>query len=178
MHASVKLNARLVTTLALAGLSVGCGYHEAGHATSIPPDVKTIAIPMFVNHTPRYRIEQMLTAAVTRAFVEQTNFQVTHTTAGADAVLQGTVNSVETAAVTFDPSTGRATAFEIQVTAAVRLTDLHTQKVLFANPRYVFREQYQVSESAPALFEEDTPALERLSRDFARTLVTDIVENF
>lgn len=169
---------RLALALLGASLAAGCGYHEAGHASTIPPDVKTIAIPMFVNRTARFRIEQMLTAAVTRAFIEQTNFQVTHTTTGADALLQGTVNSVETAAITFDPTTGRATAFEIQVTAAVRLTDLHTHKVLFANPRYVFREEYQVSESAPALFEEDTPALQRLSRDFARTLVTDIVENF
>jgi outer membrane lipopolysaccharide assembly protein LptE/RlpB len=170
--------ALLTATLALVLLASACGYHEAGRAASIPPDVKTIAIPMFVNETPRFRIEQMLTSAVTRELIERTNFQVTHTPSGADALLKGTVKSVEAAAVTFDPNTGRATAFQVQVTAAVVLTDLHTKKVLFSNPNYVFREQYQVSESAPALFEEDQPALERLSRDFARTLVTDIVENF
>ncbi len=164
--------------MALAGLAAGCGYHEGGQAALIPPDVKTLAIPMFVNQTPRFRIEQMMTAAVTREFIEQTKFQVTHSAAGADALLQGTVKSVEATAVTFDPNTGRATAFQIRVEASVELTDLRTKKILFANPHYVFREQYQVSESAPALFEEDRPALQRLSRDFARTLVTDIVENF
>jgi hypothetical protein len=35
-----------------------------------------------------------------------------------------------------------------------------------------------VSENPSALFEEDKPALDRLSRDLARTLVTDILENF
>jgi hypothetical protein len=35
-----------------------------------------------------------------------------------------------------------------------------------------------VSQSTSALFEEDKPALDRLSRDLARTLVTDVLENF
>ncbi len=178
MASKLKFDRRLVLALGIACAATGCGYHEAGRATSLPPDVKTIAIPTFVNQTARFRIEQMLTSAVTRQFIERTNFQITHTVAGADAVLRGTVKSVQATAVTFDPSTGRATAFQIEVRAAVQLIDLHSKKVLFSNPNYVFREQYQVSESAPALFEEDTPALRRLSRDFARTLVTDIVENF
>jgi hypothetical protein len=42
----------------------------------------------------------------------------------------------------------------------------------------LFREEYQVSETPSSLFEEDKPALDRLSRDLARTLVTDILENF
>ena len=66
----------------------------------------------------------------------------------------------------------------MQVTADVKLEDLHSHKILFSNSNYVFREEYQVSESPSALFEEDKPALDRLSRDLARTLVTDILENF
>ncbi len=162
----------------LISLLAGCGYHVAGQATRIPPDVKTIAIPMFVNQTPRFKIEQTLTAAISREFIERTKFQVTHQTEGADAVLQGTVKSVNAAAVTFDPSTGRATAFQITVLADVKLTDRHTHKVLFSNPKYQFREEYQVSQTTSTLFEEDQPALNRLSRDMAHTLVTDILENF
>ena len=60
----------------------------------------------------------------------------------------------------------------------MKLEDLHSHKLLFSNSNYVFREEYQVSESPSALFEEDKPALDRLSRDLARTLVTDILENF
>ena len=60
----------------------------------------------------------------------------------------------------------------------MRLEDLHSHKVLFSNNNYIFREQYQVNESPSALFEEDKPALDRLSRDLARTLVTAILETF
>ena len=143
-----------------------------------PPDVKTIAVPPFKNMSSTYRIEQQLTAAVTRELVERTHYRVLPDPAGADAVLRGIVKNVRARAITFDINTGRATSLQIQVTADVKLEDVHSHKLLFANSNYVFHEEYQVSESPSALFEEDRPALERLSRDLARTLVTDILENF
>jgi len=155
-----------------------CGYHVAGQATRIPPDVKTIAVPVFTNQTPRFRIEQKVAAAVTREFIERTKYRITPNPAGADAELKGTVTDVRSGVVTYDLTTGRASTLQIQVTANVQLVDLHTHKVLFSNPKYVFREQYQVSSSYSQEFEEDDPALTRLSQDLARTLVTDILENF
>jgi len=155
-----------------------CGYHVAGTASRIPPDVKTIAVPAFKNLSSTFRIEQQLTSAVTREFLERTHFRILPNPADADAVLKGTVKEVHARAITFDINTGRATSLQVQVTADVKLEDLHSHKTLFSNGNYVFREQYQVSESPSALFEEDKPALDRLSRDLARTLVTDILENF
>ncbi|HET7101422.1 MAG TPA: LptE family protein [Terriglobia bacterium] len=170
------------TAAALAACSVlltaACGYQVAGTATRLPPDIKTIAVPVFTNKSTRFRIEQKVAAAVTREFIDRTRFRVTPDPEGADAELKGTIISVRSGVLTFDPNTGRATTFQIQVTADVQLIDLHSKKVVFSNPHYLFREQYQVSQSAPALFEESEPALNRLSRDFARTLVTDIMESF
>lgn len=159
-------------------VSISCGYHVAGRGDRLPPDIKTIAVPIFVNETPRYRIEQQLTAAVMREFIERTKFRVTPNPTDADAVLKGTVKNVRSGVITFDLNTGRATSLQIQVTADVKLEDLHSHKVVFANSNYIFREQYQVSQSTSGLFEEDQPALDRLSRDLARTLVTEILENF
>lgn len=158
--------------------TVGCGYHVAGTARRLPPDVKTIAVPIFVNDSSRFRIEQMVAAAVTREFIERTSFGITPNPTEADAVLKGRIKDVRSGVVTFDLNTGRATTLQIQVTADVQLVATHTGKVLFSNSNYIFREQYQVSQSQSALFEEDQPALERLSRDLARTLVTEILENF
>ncbi len=155
-----------------------CGYHVAGTAARIPPDVKTIAIPAFKNQSLTFRIEQQLTSAVTREFLERTHYRILPDPAAADAVLRGTIKDVRARAVTFDVNTGRATTLQVQVTADVKLEDLHTHKILFSNSAYLFRQEYQESESPSALFQEDKPALERLSRDLARTLVTDILENF
>jgi outer membrane lipopolysaccharide assembly protein LptE/RlpB len=155
-----------------------CGYHVAGQATRITPDVKTIAVPAFKNLSSTFRIEQQLTAAVTRELLERTHYRIVANPADADAVLKGIVKNVRARAITFDNNTGLATSLQVQVTAEVKLEDVHSHKLLFSNSNYVYREEYQVSETAAALFEEDKPALDRLSRDLARTLVTDILENF
>ena len=158
--------------------TASCGYHVAGQATRITLDVKTIAVPAFKNLSSTFRIEQQLTAAVTREFLERTHYRIVANPADADAVLKGTVKEVHARAITFDNNTGLATSLQVQVTADVKLEDVHSHKLLFSNSNYVYREEYQVSQTPAALFEEDKPALDRLSRDLARTLVTDILENF
>jgi hypothetical protein len=155
-----------------------CGYRVAGRGDRLPPDVKTIAVPIFVNSTSKYRIEQRVSAAVTREFIERTKFRITPNPAGADAVLKGEIKDIRAGVIAFDLSTGRATTLQVQVLAQVDLIDEHTKQVLFSNHNYIFREEYQISQNPSALFEEQDPALDRLSRDLARTLVTEILENF
>jgi hypothetical protein len=168
----------LSSALCFGILSVACGYHVAGRGERLPPDIKTIAVPMFVNATSKYRIEQRVSAAVTREFIERTKFRVTPDPAGADAVLKGEIKDIRAGVIAFDLSTGRATTLQVQVLAYVDLIDEHTKQVLFSNHNYIFREEYQISQNPSALFEEQDPALDRLSRDLARTLVTEILENF
>jgi hypothetical protein len=79
--------------------------------------------------------------------------------------------------LTYDSKTGRAESILVVVSIRVSLTD-RQGKVLFQNPSYVFREQYQVSQEPSSFFEEDSPAMERLSRDFAHTLVSTVLEGF
>ncbi len=155
-----------------------CGYHVAGQATRIPPDVKTIAVPAFKNTSSTFHIEQQVTAAVTHEMLERTHYNIVAKPDAADAVLKGTVKSVRTRALTFDNNTGLATSLQAVVELDVKLEDQHSHRVLFSNANYTYREEYQVSEYPSALFEEDKPALDRLSRDVARTLVTDILENY
>jgi len=168
----------LLLALGVLTSPLSCGYHVAGRGDRLPPDIKTIAVPTFVNQSSKFRIEQKLAAAVTREFVERTKFRITPNPAAADAVLKGTVKDVRSGVITFDLTTGRASSLQIQVTADVKIEDLHSKKVVYANPNFVFREEYQVSQTTSGLFQEDQAALDRLSRDIARTLVTEVLENF
>jgi hypothetical protein len=158
--------------------SLSCGYRMAGRGDRLPPDVKTIAIPIFTNRTRQYRIEQRVSAAVTHEFIQRTQYQITPETSHADALLKGEIKDIRSGVIAFDPGTGRATTLQVEVTALIDLIDQHTKKVLFSNHNYIFREQYQISQNPATLFEEQDPALDRLSRDLARTLVTAILENF
>ena len=155
-----------------------CGSHVAGHSNRLPENVKVLAVPMFVNQTQTYHIEQTLTRDVVRELVGRTHYKIVLDAGdSADATLKGTVLSAQTAPLTYDPQTGRISSSLVTVTMKVSLTEAGG-RVLFENLNYTFREQYQVSANAASFFSEETPALQRMSRDFARTLVSDILEGF
>jgi outer membrane lipopolysaccharide assembly protein LptE/RlpB len=164
--------------LALLVVSSGCGYHTASHAVQLPENVKTIAVPAFTNTTTTYRIEQMLTASVVREFTTRTHYHILNDPdEAADATLRGTVLSASSSPLTYNSATGQAASVLVVVSMKVSLTD-RQGRVLYQNPAYLFREQYEVSQDLTSFFEEDTPAFRRLSQDFARTLVSNILEGF
>ncbi len=186
---------------ALLLLTASCGYHTSGASTVLPPDVKTLAIPSFQNQTHTYHVETGLTSAVIREFNTRSRYRVIQATppptpsavtssaaassatpsatpsGEADATLQGTVLSAQVAPVAYDSVTGRASTGLVTLVIKVTLT-ARDGRVLYSNPNYVFRDQYQISNELASFFEEQGPALERLQRDFSRTLVSNILEAF
>ena len=168
----------LLLVAIIASTFTACGYHAAGHNVTLPENVKTLAIPAFVNQSQTYRVEQTLTAAVVHEFTTRTHFQILHAESdAADATLHGTVLTTTASPLTYDSKTGRAESVLVVVSMKVSLVD-RQGKILFQNPSYIFREQYQVSQELSSFFEEDSPAMGRLSRDFAQTLVSNVLEGF
>ena len=168
---------RSCAAAALLMLLAGCGYHMAGHRNRLPESVRVLAVPTFVNQTQTYGVEQLLTRDVAREFIDRTHYRVVNSSGeSVDATLKGTVVSAQTAPLTYDPQ-GRISSSLVTLTMKVSLVD-RAGRVLFDNPNFTFRDQYQVSANATSFFHEETPALQRMSRDFARTLVSDILEGF
>lgn len=162
----------------LCMITTGCGYHTAGHSTRLPASLHTIAVPGFVNKTQTYHIEQTLTQEVVREFISRSPYKIVNgNSSEAEATLKGVVLSTRAEPLTYDSQTGRASSAMVTVTMKVSLEDKGGH-VLFEDRNYTFREQYQVSREIASFFDEETPALRRLARDFARTLVSDILEAF
>jgi outer membrane lipopolysaccharide assembly protein LptE/RlpB len=171
----------LAALLCIALLAAsGCGYHVAGTSTSptLPADWKEVAIPAFKNDTTQYRIEQKFTAAVIRQFIERTKYRAIQDTEGADAVLHGEIVSIETSPVLFNGQTGQVTTMVVTIHSKVSLVDTKTQKVVYHNDDVVFRDEYQISTDVQSFFQEEGPAIERMARDFAAQLVSNVTENF
>ena len=166
----------MLLVLCIAG--TGCGYRVAGRANTLPPNIKTVAVTAFENRTSTYRIEQRLTDTVVHEFLVDTRYRVVSNAADGDAVLRGAVTGIGGGAVVFDQSTGRATTILVTVTMEARLEDRASGKVLYRNDSFVFREPYEISEDVPSFFEESGPAMDRVSRDFAKRLVAEIRESF
>jgi len=170
--------AALAALLVGAALAGGCGYRVSGHADLLPKRIKTIAVPAFVNATTRYRLSQLLPAAITRELLSRTRYEVVADPDQAEAVLRGMVTSYNAGPTTFDPQTGRASAAQVYVHVQITLTDRANGAVLFSRPDLEVRERYEISTDQRAYFEESDAAMERLSRDVARTVVSAILENF
>jgi outer membrane lipopolysaccharide assembly protein LptE/RlpB len=167
----------LSVAFALLG-TTSCGYHSLGAATHLPPDVRTLAVPEFATHTEAYHTETVMTQAVIREFATRTRIRVTpDASSDADAVLHGTILKEVVAPLTYNTSTQQSSSFLITVVVAVKLTD-RDGKILYENKNYVFRQQYQSTTNLPTFLQENPAAVERLSREFARQLVADVLEGF
>ena len=174
------LSAVLVALAALA--ASGCGYTLAGRGSFLPAYIRTIGIPTFTNHTTVFNVEQIFTQKVRAEFIGRGRYDVKPTTDGVDAVLTGEITSISIVPVSF---TGQqqASRYTITVIAKISLLDTHTRKELWSNPSMSFQEDYEASSGTNALdpaafFGQQGQALERISDDFARTVVTAILEAF
>ena len=167
----------LAIAFAITGLS-GCGYHALGAATHLPPNVHTLSVPIFATRTEAYHTEVAMTNAVIREFATRTRFRVTPSEdANADAVLHGTILKEYVAPLTYNTSTQQSSSFLITVVVSVTLND-RNGKVLYENKNYVYRQQYQTTADLPTFLQENPAAVNRLSREFARQLVADLLESF
>ena len=76
-----------------------------------------------------------------------------------------------------------ASRYVINMTARVELRDVRENMVLWENPGLLFRQDYEAQSGTSALdpnafFGQDANAMDRMSSDFARTIVSAILEAF
>ncbi|MCC6858542.1 MAG: hypothetical protein IT158_08280 [Bryobacterales bacterium] len=175
--AALRIPALLLGALSLLS-TLGCGYRVAGRADMLPAKIKTIAVPPFGNATTRYRVSDRLAAAVTREFISRTRYRIVADPNEADAVLNGSVVNFMAYPTIFDPVTSRASGVQVILHLQLFLTDRATGAALYQNPNWEFRERYEISVDQRSYFEESDIAMDRLTRDAARSLVSAVLENF
>lgn len=173
---------RFSSLLAVLTTLSSCGYHIAGQADMVPKTVKVIAVPAFDNITLRYKLTDQLPNAISHEFIARTRYKVVSDPQQADAVLKGSVINFTSFPTVFDQTTGRASGLQVNVRMTITLTDRATGKVIFSRPGYEYHQRYEISvagaNAAQQYFEESETALQRLSGDVARDIVTAILENF
>jgi hypothetical protein len=173
--------ARVVAVVLLVGSS-GCGYTLAGRGAFLPAHIKIIGVPMFVNNTPVFEIEQKITERVRSELIGRGRYEVKPNREAVDAVLIGEILGIAVAPAAFNDQQ-QATRYAVTLVAKIEFRDLKTDKVLWANPSLVFSEQYDVTTTQTALdpnafLGQNVNAMERLASEFARTVVSAILESF
>jgi hypothetical protein len=176
-----------VASVALVAVAVllhaGCGYALAGRGSFLPANIMTVGIPEFINSTPFFGIEQMLTEKIRSEFIGRGKYTIVIDAAGADAVLTGQVTGVTVQPVGFTEQQ-LASRYLFAVTMRLSFTDARTNEVLWSNDSMTFREEYELATRGTtaldggSFLDQERSSFERISSDVARTVVTAILEAF
>jgi len=163
--------------LLLALSLAGCGYHTLNSAKALPESIHTIAVTPWANATIQYKLSNRISEAISRELISRTHYTIVADPSKADAVLSGTVVNVLSQATVNDPVLKRSTAGQVTAFLQVRLI-AKDGKMLFNRPNLEFRERYEIATTPGQYFDESEVALDRLSRDAARAVVSAILESF
>ena len=166
----------------LCVVAPGCGYALAGRGSFLPAYIKTIGVPTFTNRTTVFNIETLLTQKVRSEFIGRGKYTVLPQATDVDALLNGEISAINIQAASFTAN-NLASRYVITMSARVELRDVRANTVLWENPSLVFRQDYEATSGtssldAAAFFGHDANALERISSEFARTIVSAILEAF
>jgi hypothetical protein len=145
--------------------------------SGLPKRIKTIAVPAFKFEAKglRYRLDSRFTEAVTKEVIRRGHgLRVQGAVEGADAVIEGNIRDFSFSGVLLDRE-GRARVYEVTVVSAVTVRDLENNKILYDNQNFIFRDSFEFSEDPRSFFNEEDPAVERMARAFAESVVSTIV---
>jgi outer membrane lipopolysaccharide assembly protein LptE/RlpB len=174
-RAQSKLRGVFLAASALA-LSA-CGYHLAGQGSLLPKDAHTVAVAAWGNASVHYTLSNYLAASVSRELISRTRYRLVKDPSKADLVLSGSVANMTGGGTLYDNTSGRTTGGQITVWIQYKLTD-KTGKVLINIPNMEFHQPYEISVNPTQYFDESEAAMQRLSVDVAKSVVSSILEQF
>jgi hypothetical protein len=168
----------LVLTASVFGLSAFTECYKPVTKNQLPPHIKNIAVPAFQNLSLRYKVESRFTDAVIRELIKRGHgLRVQGERENADAVIEGVIKNFGFSGVLLDEK-GRGRVFEVEIQAAVTVRDQVNNKVLYDNQNYVFRGEFEFANDPKSFFNEEDPAVQRMARAFAESVVSVIANGF
>jgi hypothetical protein len=177
---NMKLS-RGVLLLAVLLAHTGCGYSLAGRGSFLPAYIQRIGVPQFDNATAVFDLDRIVTERVRSEFIGRGKYTIVPEATGVDAVLIGTISSVTLNPVAFNQQQ-QATRYALVLTASVEFKDLRANKVLWHNASMQYREEFTLdptrSSDTSAFVGQDVNARDRMANEFARALVSAILEAF
>ena len=164
--------------LALVACS-SCGYHLVGTTSFLPEDIETLYVENFANRTKWTDMDQRLMEALTLEWVRRGRLRLVDSPTKADVVLSGVIQRLAVIPVSYDDE-GRANEYQMSLQAEVQLKDVRPEddEILWEDKAFSRRTSYAVAPNAANYFDRQNLAMDELSDDFSRALVTAVLEGF
>jgi hypothetical protein len=171
---------RVALLLSLVAHS-GCGYSLAGRGSFLPTYIKRIGVPQFINNTTVFDLDRQVTERVRTEFIGRGKYTIVPDATGVDALMIGTISSVTLSPVALNQNQ-QATRYALTLSASVEFKDMRANKVLWTNPSMQYREEFDLNPTSAldttTFLGQDVNARERMANEFARALVSAILEAF
>lgn len=162
-----------ILALGAALASAGCGYSLRGN---LPEHLKTIAVPVFQNRTLVPNVESFLTTAVRNAFVTNGRLRVVGVDQ-ADSILEGDITIYSLSPIAYN-ATANVTQYRLAITLNLRYRDVRQNKVLLQRQGYSDRVDFPVPGTVADSIAAAEAALQSVSTEIAKTVVSYVVDQF
>ncbi|MEY4093624.1 MAG: hypothetical protein RLZZ53_823 [Acidobacteriota bacterium] len=173
---------RTLPVLAAGVSAASCGYALSGRGSFLPDYIKTLGIPMFANATPFQTVEQLFTQKVRLEFQSSRRYTVVPGDENVDGIVYGEITGIGLSPVGLNDQQ-LASRVRVTVSVKVKFDDVKAQKTLWENPALSYSDEYELASPSggtdvAAFIGNDRVAFDRLSTDFAKAVVSAILEAF
>ena len=153
----------------------GCGYHLVGTGSSLPPHLKTLSIPVFLNTSSQPEIHRELTSAVIDSFITDGRIKVSRKTSS-DMVMMGKLYYYKLRAVSFN-SSDFASDYIVELGVEVEVFDKVNDK-LYMKDKFTTTWNYNASSDIVDTESARIAALEEAYKELGNRLVSLLIDQF
>lgn len=151
----------------------GCGYTFTG---TLPPHIKTVAVPTFRNQTGEPAVENTLTAAVVNAFATSGKLRVVRPEQ-ADALLEGEITGYEIQSIAVDRRIN-VRQYRLLLTMNLQLRDLRRTALLWSQDGLREQADFTVAGQVSETIAREDAAVRQASVEIGRRIVNLVVDRF
>lgn len=171
------MQSRIKTLCILTGLVLisACGYHLTGTQNTLPPHLKTVAIPVFDNTSSEPDIHRNMTNVIRQSFINDGRLKVVNK-GKADLVMKGVLSYYTLQAVSFN-SDDVAQEYYVSLGVDIHVRDMVKRKQLL---KQNFTTKWDFRTSADVINSEAARqvALNDAYKELANRLVSIVIDQF
>ena len=150
-----------------------CGYHFSGHYSSLPPEIKTVSIPVFSNKTFEPGIESLFTNALIKEFFKSYKLKVV--SGEGDSIITGEVTSFKLDPISYTRD-DRVLEYRAIIHTSVTFKNTANGEVIWKNKNLFYNEEYLVSSDLESNEAAEQEAKEKIVQELAERIHASILE--
>jgi Lipopolysaccharide-assembly len=171
-------------SLGLLVATMGCGYALVGRGITTDASIKRIGVPLFKDRTGKLGLDQKVTQRVTEELLRRGRFDVVPQAVGVDALVDGEITAYTVQPIGFGDvavasgTQTQASRYAISLVARVKYTKVGQAEPIWQSESFSFRDEYDVGDNPANFFDREDQTIERMSTQFAKNLVSAMLEAF